>query len=197
MKILPLAAEHADRIARLHVATLTGLLTQLGPAAARAFHAGCAASASATGFVALDGDALRGFVLGSARPADLRREVTRAKPVATAVGVGLGLLRRPAALAHLLRSFRGPDEGSYDADSAELIYLAVDPDARGSGVGRALVDAFTQAMRASGCAAYELSVDDDNRTGIVFYERLGFVEVGRYREFGIAHRRYRLVLTGP
>ena len=49
-------------------------------------------------------------------------------------------------------------------------------------------------MRAAGATSYELSVDHDNAGADAFYRRLGFTQVGKYREFGVDHRRYRLDL---
>jgi ribosomal protein S18 acetylase RimI-like enzyme len=138
---------------------------------------------------------VRGFVLGSARPDLLKSAVARANPTAVVAGTILGVLRRPTALSWLLKSFKGPDEGSYDHQAPELTYVAVAREARGSGVGGKLVDAFTAAMRKAGIPAYELSVDDDNAGAIAFYEGRSFALVGRYREFGVQHRRYRRETT--
>jgi len=192
--IVPLAREHAREVAALHVAALTGLVTELGPAAARAFYAGCAGAPAARGFVDLEGGVLRGFVLGSVDPGALRRDVLRRNPAGSLLGIAAGIARRPGAALHLMRSVRAPDGGSYDARSPELTYLAVAAAARGAGMGRALVTAFTASLREAGVRSYELSVDDGNAGAAAFYEKLGFVSTGTYREFGIEHRRYRLVL---
>ncbi len=167
-------------------------MSQLGFRAAQAFYAGCVEAESAIGLVGLESGAVRGFVLGTARPDQLKQEVLRKRPFATLAGLCVGILRRPAALVWLVKSRRGPDEGSYDRHAAELTYLAVAADGRRGGVGKRLVDAFSKAMGNAGVEAYELSVDDDNLPAIAFYERLGFRQIGHYREFGIAHRRYRL-----
>lgn len=194
--IVPMDKTHVRQVARLHCATLTGLLTELGAPAARAFYAGCVRVGSARGFVDVEDGAVRGFVLGSLRPADLKKEVFRRNPLGVIVGLKLAVLRKASLLAYLYRSFQGPDEGSYDDRCPELTYLAVAEESRKTGAGRRLVDAFTVAMKDAPVSEYELSVDDDNAGAIRFYENLGFKEVGRYREFGIAHRRYRLEV-GP
>ncbi len=193
--IVPLALEHVEAVAGLHGAALTGLLKDLGPSATRAFYAGAVKSGAATGFVFLDGGAVRGFVFGSRRPDGLKGAAARANPLGLLAGTALGIARRPSCLASLARSFRGPDEGGYDARAAELTYLAVSADARKGGIGRGLVDAFSGALRAAGVPAYELSVDEANAGAAAFYESLGFAEVDRYREFGTVHRRYRLTLS--
>lgn len=191
MTIVPMTFEHVDDVARLHCAGLSGLVSMLGERAARAFYTGCVRSAFAVGFVAVEDGAVRGFVLGSVHPVRLRRDLLGRNPLGVMIGMGEGILRRPSALAWLLRSFRGPDAGSYDDRAAELTYLAVAPAARGHGIGRQLVDAFAVAMREKGVAAFELSVDEDNPQAIRFYEGMGFQRIGQYREFGRLHVRYR------
>ena len=193
--IVPMAAEHVEEIARLHCASLKGLLTVLGPRAARAYYRGGVRTSSAVGFVFLEDATVRGFVLGSAEPGALKRDVLRANPLDIAFALGAGIIRRPTSLVWLVKSVRGPDEGSYDPHAAELTYLAVSAARRSGGIGRGLVEAFTRAMRERGVSSYELSVDEDNGTAIGFYEKLGFCLVGRYREFDVLHCRYRLDVT--
>lgn len=176
---------HAAAVSRLHAAALTGVLADLGEHAARAYYRGGLASGEALGFVDEDGGAVKGFVWGSRRPAGLRAAAAKAAPVATVAGVLFGLLRRPSLVLALLS--RGPEEGRYDATVPELTYLAVDPAARRSGTGAALVEAFVRAVGGP----VELSVDEDNPEAAAFYERTGFKPVGRYREFGRAHARLR------
>jgi ribosomal protein S18 acetylase RimI-like enzyme len=194
MTISPLRADHVKQVAALHVASLTGLLTVLGEPAARAYYGGCAESPLSTAFVAVDGANVLGMVAGSRWPRLLKREVVARKPFALAAAVTLGVMRRPSALPLVRESFGAPAPDSYDPGLAELTYLAVAAAHRRGGIGRQLVDAFTAAMRAADVPLYELSVDDDNPAAAQFYERLGFEPVGRYREFSIDHRRYRLNL---
>lgn len=59
-------------------------------------------------------------------------------------------------------------------DEAEILTIAVDPDARRRGVGRALVEAAL-----SGCARASLEVREGNRAARALYEGFGFAEVGR------------------
>ena len=184
---------HIDDIARLHCASLQGLLSELGLPVARAFYTGCARAPSAVGFVALEDEnaLIRGYVMGSIHPARLKYEVLRRNPLGTVAALCVGFAKRPSSLGWFLKSFRGPDEGAYDAHAAELTYLAVRSDARGRGIGKQLVDSFTQAIREAGVGSYELSVDENNQAALRFYQERGFQVIGRYREFGIAHQRLR------
>jgi [ribosomal protein S18]-alanine N-acetyltransferase len=64
------------------------------------------------------------------------------------------------------------------ADEAEILTIAVEPSARGKGVGRALLaENLRQAARA-GARTMFLEVDQDNAPALALYDRLGFVKVG-------------------
>jgi len=69
--------------------------------------------------------------------------------------------------------------------------MAVLREARGRGVGSALLQALMQAARARGDREIALSAQ---RHAIPFYARFGFIaEGGEYDDAGIPHRRMRLV----
>ncbi len=192
--IVPLAEEHASQVARLHCDNLTGLLTRLGYRATVAHYRACAATPLATAFVFLDQGRVEGFVAGAANPARLKREIPRRKPWSVLTGLLAGLLRRPSAALDLFQNLARPPAAAYDPEAPELTYLAVSAQARRAGVGRELVEAFARSLAARGVEAFELSVDSDNQGAVRFYEKMGFVPLGEYREFSTLHRRYRLRL---
>ena len=65
------------------------------------------------------------------------------------------------------------------AGEAEILTLAVQPQARRTGVGSALVTAAAQAARAFGAAVIWLEVAVDNAAAINLYQSLGFETAGR------------------
>jgi len=65
------------------------------------------------------------------------------------------------------------------AGEAEILTLAVDPQHRRQGVGRALVDAGLAAALAVPCAQVFLEVADTNTAAKRLYASLGFAAVGR------------------
>jgi ribosomal protein S18 acetylase RimI-like enzyme len=92
-------------------------------------------------------------------------------------------------------SLVGTGSDAFDPRTPELTYLAVAERARRGGVGARLFAAFADAARARGAQAFELSVEDDNRRAVTFYEARGMRVVRSYRQFGRAYRRYRLDLA--
>ena len=72
----------------------------------------------------------------------------------------------------------GPDSGAAefsDGDAAGIRFLAVDPDAQGRGVGRALVEACLERAHAAGRARVVLHSTRWMADAMRLYERLGFV----------------------
>ena len=69
---------------------------------------------------------------------------------------------------------------------AQLGTLAIDPELRGTGLGRAMVEGAIDQMKAMGIRRVELQVEADNARGRAFYRKLGFEQEGVQRR---AYRR--------
>ena len=77
-------------------------------------------------------------------------------------------------------------------DEAELLLVAVVPPARGQGIGAALLGAACDDARGDGASALFLEMRDGNAAADALYRALGFVEVGRRRDYyrGADARRF-------
>jgi ribosomal protein S18 acetylase RimI-like enzyme len=60
------------------------------------------------------------------------------------------------------------------ADHAEIVYLAVPPELRGHGHGRAILAHLAQDMRASGMAYLLVGTANSSLDNIAFYQKCGF-----------------------
>lgn len=67
-------------------------------------------------------------------------------------------------------------------DEAELLLLAVEPDARGQGIGRALIERTVRIAAGKGALRLLLEVRDDN-PALDLYRNAGFSEIGRRRNY--------------
>jgi ribosomal-protein-alanine N-acetyltransferase len=65
------------------------------------------------------------------------------------------------------------------ADEAEILTLAVAPDVRRAGIGRALVDAAAAHALSLGATRFFLEVSMTNQPAQALYRAAGFVQVGR------------------
>jgi ribosomal-protein-alanine N-acetyltransferase len=73
--------------------------------------------------------------------------------------------------------------GRAAADEAELLTLAVAPQARRRGIGARLVTRFLYQAQLRGAARAFLEVVDGNGPAMALYARAGFAEVGRRRGY--------------
>ncbi|MFD3500222.1 GNAT family N-acetyltransferase [Streptomyces sp. NPDC058676] len=98
----------------------------------------------------------------------------------------------PLGTARLLYGEEAAAKTDGDLSVGSLGRLAVTRDARGLGVGAALVRAVEDAARTRGLAAVDLH---SQTHALGFYERLGYVAYGpEFPDAGIAHRAMRRVL---
>ncbi|WP_454886781.1 GNAT family N-acetyltransferase [Sphingomonas oryzagri] len=71
-------------------------------------------------------------------------------------------------------------------DEAELLLLAVQPEHRRFGIGRALLDAVAAEARSHGATRLHLEMREGNPASIL-YERAGFHEIGRRKRYYRGH----------
>jgi [ribosomal protein S18]-alanine N-acetyltransferase len=138
---------------------------------------------------ALGGSRTAGFRIRLAREDDLAR-VMRIEQSCFSVpwkeGTFRGLMKRTDS--DLFVAEGGGEVVGYAAcwtviDQAELGNLAVAPEARGAGVGGALVDAVVDRVRARGAAECFLEVRESNESAQSLYGQRGFEVVGRRRRY--------------
>lgn len=76
-------------------------------------------------------------------------------------------------------------ESKYSSSiKAELLFLFVDKNHRGEGIGKKLVDATSKQFRKIGVKKYRITIMPSNKDGIKFYEKLGFKKAGEFKFFG-------------
>lgn len=66
---------------------------------------------------------------------------------------------------------------------ARLYSIASKPEARGKGVGAALLEAVEAVARQRRCHAVRLEVRDDNASAVRLYERHGYRHIGHYPHY--------------
>lgn len=94
----------------------------------------------------------------------------------------LDLLDRPGVLA-LAHDWDGFFLAQSVLDEAEVLTLAVRPEARRRGVGRALVEAAAQRLASQGVSVLRLEVAQDNPAGLALYAAAGFAPAGLRRGY--------------
>ena len=93
----------------------------------------------------------------------------------------LDIARKAAIQPELFLVAEGEDQSvigtvmaGYEGHRGWMNYLASSPDARGLGVGRALVEHVETALHALGCPKVNLQVRSSNAQAVEFYAHLGY-----------------------
>ncbi len=80
-----------------------------------------------------------------------------------------------------------------EPDALELTYIGVAADARGQGLGKALLAAFVEAGRQAGYRRVVLSVETDNPGALALYNKAGFQITRTFTEGHFERHRMELV----
>lgn len=118
---------------------------------------------------------------GPPRGADVawsRRRARYEKTLSSTAGILLLAERDGRVVGALIGESEEKPEGSDTFEIPDHVAhvhdVAVLPDARGGGIGRALMERFEAEMRARGVVSYGLDVMAGNDAALRFYESLGF-----------------------
>jgi glycosyltransferase involved in cell wall biosynthesis/ribosomal protein S18 acetylase RimI-like enzyme len=163
-------------MARLHRDGLpTAFLPSLGDAFLRQLYRAIAGDPQAVALVAEADGGVIGFVAGVPSVRRFSRRFALRHGVRAAIAAGPRLFRRDA-LRRSLETSRYP-AGSGSAIGAELLSIAVEPQWRSRGVGRALADELMRGLGEQGATEVRVVSGAGNGEG-AFYRSVGFRPVG-------------------
>ena len=96
-------------------------------------------------------------------------------------GIALKLDRDPDLflLAQAEGDVAGAVLGAFDGRRGWIYHLAVRPDRQRQGIGHELLTEVERRLRAKGCLKINLLIEPGSAGAAVFYERLGYREIGR------------------
>ena len=79
-------------------------------------------------------------------------------------------------------------------DESDMMNVAVHPDFRRKGIAEVLVNALVEALKSKGSRCLTLEVRASNVPAITLYEKLGFSEIGRRKNYYRNPREDALIL---
>jgi ribosomal protein S18 acetylase RimI-like enzyme len=191
--VRPMRDDDLHLAARLHAQALPhGFFGRLGPVFLRPYYRSFLTGPSGVALVAeVDGTPV-GVLVGTTRPGEHYRWALRRHGARLALALVAGLLGSPRQLVLFLRTRVGRYAraarrlglGGARAASAEppagsrrlavLTHVCVSPQARGSGAGTALVEAFCARAREDGRMEAQLVTLAGPEGASLFYDRLGW-----------------------
>lgn len=168
----------------IHLRSFQGFfLSFLGPSFLKQFYGNMVDSPFGIALVICRQDKVVGFACGSDRMSGFYRDLIRTKWLRLSLAALPAILRRPATAVRLMRAtVTRPGQASGQRSPGELSSIAIHPDWEARGLGRALLAAYMQEMKAQGATELALSTDrDDNERVNAFYLHSGFSLTGADR----------------
>ncbi len=189
--VVHLNQRHAVMAAELHRAGIdTGFLSSLGNTFLRQLYRAIPSCPAGFGFAWEEPDgAVLGFIACAEstgrvyKQALLRRGILMALPLAR-------FLVRPAVIRRMIATLRYPSQVGDELPAAEVLSIAVSPQARGKGVGKALMKAAMDEFHRRGIEMVKVAVWAGNETANHFYERCGFTLAMQREHHGLPMNIY-------
>jgi ribosomal protein S18 acetylase RimI-like enzyme len=124
---------------------------------------------------------LIGFVGGVGSQTGFYRRLVQKHLLAFGWAASSALLHRPQIASRLWRALYRSSDSAETAADACLMSIAVARSVEGRGVGRLLVEAFSNELRSRNITSYCLTTDrDQNERANCFYQSLGFTLASTY-----------------
>src|SRR5262245_40549070 len=172
--VRPARPAEAGELARLMSEVISwSRLCELGNGFITLLHRHMIGSAHAICYVAeRDGDIL-GYAVWSADTGKFYREFLRRHGLAAAVKLAPKILR-PRQIEIIVRGLTYFHEAHPEDPQAEVLSFAVRPQAKKSGVGKAIFNALAREFKSRGIGAVKVgAVEATNEAGNMFYNRVG------------------------
>jgi len=163
----------APRLAELHATRITdGFLPSLGPAFLERLYRRIVKSTDSFAYVVADESGrIVGFAAATADVGQLYKSFARRDGLVAGVVAAPRLVR---SWRRVLETLRYPAAERADLPAAEILAVAVDADAAGRGIGRAVVDAATRRLADRGENAIKVVAGSDNVAALRLYESCGY-----------------------
>lgn len=174
-KVIPLGPVHAAAAAQLHRQGIdTGFLSSLGQPFLKQLYLAVPKCPAGFGYVWVEDDGqVLGFIACAESTGQLYKQSLVRRGLRMAWPLGRFLFR-PATVKRMIQTLRYPSQVGGELPAAEVLSIAVSSEARGKGVGKALMAAALKEFDRRSVGQCKVAVGADNVTANEFYKRCGF-----------------------
>ncbi len=193
--IRPLVKRDARAVAELHRRGIdSGFLSTLGAGFLRQMYKAITMAPAGFGYVWEQDGQVLGFVAGAERTGKLYKQALLRRGLLMGLAA-MGSILRPARLRRIIETLRYPAETEQDLPGAEVLSIAVSEQARGKGVGKALMKTALEEFRRRGIEKLKVAVWADNEPANQFYKQCGFRLAQTRKHHGLAMNLYVIELV--
>lgn len=197
MDIRKATTNDVDTIVEIHLDAFKGFfLTSLGSAFLKFYYTCFVKSNETVTMVAEEGGVIYGFSASTKVCKGFNSRLIKSNLFAFGMLSLKMLFTTPRSLLRLVKNLTKKGEGFEDnEDYAELYSIGVSKAAQGKGVGKKLMAASEQVMKASGVNRVSLTTDyDNNDQAVGFYHSMGYETLYEFVTYP-NRKMYRLIKT--
>jgi len=191
MEIKKSSSVNIHDIASLHFDGIsTGFISSLGLGFVAALYEAINNDKNSFCLAAQEGDEVFGFAAFTEDLGSLYKSAIKSNGLKLVLAVGLKMLK-PAVIKRIMQNLFYPSKTEkLDLPKAELLSIAISPQARGKGLGIQLCEAGFEECRRRGMQKVKVLVAADNQPANKLYQKVGFEFVTSIDSHGVKSNVY-------
>jgi ribosomal protein S18 acetylase RimI-like enzyme len=184
-------------MAAIHHKAFSGFfLTSLGIRFLETYYKACIKHPDSIAVCAIDANgSMLGFATGSIKAAGYHRNLLFQNPLGFLASALRSVLLKPSVLIRLIKNLDKNLSENDDRNYAELLSIAILPQLKGSGAGKALLEMFEEEVKEKGGCKIALTTDYENNDRVIaFYQKFGYEIFYDFKTYPDRHM-YKMIKT--
>jgi ribosomal protein S18 acetylase RimI-like enzyme len=195
MNIIPLAHQHLEKIARLHLEYLKSSFSgKPGIEILKLYYSILLEGIGGCCYVGEENDEVYGYVVGIWAPDKLRKQLILKKFLHLLFWIICQIYVKPSVIKIFYIRIRGGEKSEVMHIYYELRPIVVDPIKRGTSLARNLVYRLVKDAKERNFSDIYLYVDPDNVVAQHFYRKMGFEAISSQTNSRLHQKLYRKVI---
>lgn len=164
-------------LTQIHIAAFKDFfLTELGSGFLNTYYSTVLKSTESISICAIDeNDKIVGFSMGCIVSRGFHKQLLKQNILSFMLQGVIILFSKPCALWRLAKNMDKKNTAGDSGNYAELLSIAVSPDAKGTGIGKKMMSQFEEEAIIKGCTKVALTTDYYNNEDVIaFYKKNGY-----------------------
>lgn len=183
MIIRKMKTEDAEEVAKLHIETIKGFISDLGLNFVKNYYVGICSSKEGFGYVCEENDKIKGFTAGTTDIISLYKKIIFKRGIILLFSLKQHLLRF-SIIKKIIQAIFRPLRAKLNFTKAEWLFAGVKKGLQKEPFGQYLADVILREFRKRGIQEVKVFVREKNTVGDKYILRQGFESVTRVRNCG-------------
>lgn len=195
MRIIKCSLDSSNQIVNIHLQAFPEFfLTSLGKRFLKTYYKSVIADQTGISLGLInDKNEFVGFSVGTNISKGFHKRLVKKNILPFLVQGLIILFINPKSILRLIKNFDKGNNKDDDGNYAELLSIAVSPEAKGAGIGKEMIAQFEAEAKAKGCIKVALTTDYFNNDDVIaFYKKSGYEVFYEFTTYP-KRRMYKLI----